>query len=130
MKIPKHIENIIIGKPIVNADSMFGINEKPEVWEEEKQKTLWTNERSLPKIIGGEFEAAWFEGDKFNHDTISLEFAKSASEVRRNRKDLNITLEHLDYIEIKWGKHKLYILIGDQPMPLNEDDLLKELNTY
>lgn len=38
---------------------------------------------------------------------------KSISEVKRNRKDLWISLDKLDYIEIKVSKRRLYILVGN-----------------
>lgn len=110
----KHVENIIIGTPIVSEESIFGMDNDPAVWESEKLKTIWTNERSLPKILGGEFEGSYIgEDGKIINETINLKFAPSASEVRRNRKDLNVILDKLDYIEVKYGKKRLFILVGD-----------------
>lgn len=40
----KYIENVVIGKPIVEEETMFAIDEAD--WERtEKEKTLWTEER-------------------------------------------------------------------------------------
>ena len=44
---------------------------------------------------------------------VDLGVVKSTSEVRRNRKELFISLDSLDYKEVKWGKHRLFILIGE-----------------
>lgn len=105
----KHIENIIIGNPIVPDELIFGTDD-PNVWEKEKDMTIWTEERSLARIIGGDFIGSYTRnGEK---ETINLEFAKSVSEVRRNRKDLSVMLDKLDYIEIKYGKKRLFILVG------------------
>ena len=109
----KYIENIIIGKPIVSDETIFGVDGKPEVWEEEKEKTIWTDERFLPKLLGGTFVASYIEGNKLITEEISLNIAPSQSEVRRNRKDLIKSLDSLDYIEIKYWKSKLFILVGE-----------------
>lgn len=87
------IKNIIIGKPIVHPKYIF-CNEDSE-WEEVEKETLFTEERFLPKIM------------------VDLGVVKSTSEVRRNRKELFVSLDSLDYKEIKWGKHRLFILIGE-----------------
>lgn len=113
MKLSKHIENIVIGTPICTPEEIFGVINNPEVWEKEKELTIWTNERSLARLFGGEFEASWYEYGELKTDVISLGFAKSVSEVRRNRQDLAIMLDHLDYIEPKFGKNKLFILVGN-----------------
>lgn len=88
-----YIENIIIGKPLVNPSSL--LSKSNEDWiSNEKDKTYNTNERFLPRIL------------------VDLKIMKSLSEVRRNRKDLWISLNELDYKEIKIGKRHLYILVG------------------
>ena len=89
-----YIENIVIGKPIVSEASMFALNE--EDWEQvEKEKTYWTEERNLAVILK------------------ELGIVKSASEVRRNKPQLYVKLDKLDYMEIKWGKRKLFVLVGE-----------------
>jgi len=88
-----YIENIVIGQPIVEPYEFFAKNN--EDWENiEKEKTLFTIERFLPKLL------------------VEIGVAPSVSEVRRNRKDIVKTLEGLDYLEIKYGKRKLFILVG------------------
>ena len=88
-----YIENIVIGQPIVEPYELFAKNN--EDWENiEKEKTLFTSERFLPKLL------------------VEIGVAPSVSEVRRNRKDIVKTLEGLDYLEIKYGKRKLFILVG------------------
>ena len=89
-----YIENIVIGKPIANEASMFALNE--EDWEQvEKEKTYWTEERNLAVILK------------------ELGIVKSVSEVRRNKPQLYVKLDKLDYMEIKWGKRKLFVLVGE-----------------
>lgn len=90
----RYIENIVIGKPIVDEKTMFAIDDND--WEKiEKEKTFWTEQRHLPTLLK------------------ELEIVKSASEVRRNKPGLCIKLENLDFLEIKWGKRKLWILVGE-----------------
>lgn len=89
-----YIENIVIGKPIASEVSMFALNE--EDWEQvEKEKTYWTEERNLAVILK------------------ELGIVKSVSEVRRNKPQLYVKLDKLDYMEIKWGKRKLFVLVGE-----------------
>ncbi len=89
-----YIENIVIGKPIVSEASIFALNE--EDWEQvEKEKTYWTEERNLAVILK------------------ELGIVKSVSEVRRNKPQLYVKLDKLDYMEIKWGKRKLFVLVGE-----------------
>ena len=67
-----------------------------EDWEKnEKEKTFYTEERFLPKIL------------------VEIGATKSISEIRRNRKDLMITLDELDYKEIKLGKRRIFVLVGN-----------------
>lgn len=89
-----YIENIIIGKPVVNEYEIFAID--IDDWEKnEKEKTLYTDERYLPKIM------------------VNCGIVKSISEVKRNKPQLCITLDSLDFIELKWGKRKLWIVVGN-----------------
>ena len=90
----KYIENIVIGKPIVESCDIFA--KDMEDWEKnEKEKTFYTEEKFLPKIL------------------VEIGATKSISEIRRNRKDLMITLDKLDYKEIKLGKRRMFILVGN-----------------
>ena len=89
----KYVENIVIGKPIGDPCDMFTKN--MEDWEKnEKEKTYYTEERFLPKIL------------------VEIGATKSVNEIRRNRKDLVVTLNDLAYLEIKLGKRRLFILVG------------------
>lgn len=89
-----YIENIVIGKPIVSESFIFALND--EDWENiEKEKTYWTEERNLAVILK------------------ELGIVKSVSEVRRNKPQLCVKLDKLDYMEIKWGKRKLFVLVGE-----------------
>lgn len=89
-----YIENIVIGKPIASEASMFALDE--EDWENiEKEKTIWTDERSLAVILK------------------EIGVVKSVSEVRRNKPQYAVKLEKLDFMEVKWGKRKLFVLVGE-----------------
>jgi len=92
-----YIENIVIGKPIVEPSVMFSYDE--DDWNRmEKEKTYYTNERFLPRIL------------------VELGIYPSIGEIRRNRKDLLITLDELQFIDgIKVSKRrKLWILVGNK----------------
>lgn len=91
----KYIENVVIGIPIVDITHFLGKN--IEDWENiEKEKTFFTEERYLPNIL------------------LELGIVKSKGEIRRNKPELMINLDYLDFKEIKWGKRKLFILVGCQ----------------
>lgn len=87
------IMNVVIGTPLV--DPWMLLADDATDWEvNEKQQTLFTEQRYLPAILK---EAG---------------IVPSISEVRRNRPDLVITLDKLDCFWIKWGKKRLYIVVG------------------
>ena len=91
-----YIENIVIGKPIVEPSLMFALND--EDWEKnEKEKTYFTEERFLPRIL------------------VEVGLYPSVNEIRRNKPELMITLDKLDFIsELKVKKkHKVWILVGE-----------------
>lgn len=91
-----YIENIVVGKPIVFEKDIFAIDDND--WEQiEKDKTYYTDERFLPRIL------------------VDIGVYPSISEIRRNRKDLMITLDKLDFIDkLKVAKKKyLWILVGE-----------------
>lgn len=88
-----YIENVVIGIPVVNPSAIFSYD--LDDWQNnEKAKTYYTEERYLPKILK------------------DIGFVSSNSEVRRNKPNLCITLNKLDFIEVKWGKKKCWILVG------------------
>ena len=91
-----YIENIVIGKPIVEQTIMFATNE--DDWERnEKEKTYYTDERFLPRIL------------------IDIDIYPSVSEIRRNKPELMISLDKLDFIDnLKVSKkRRLWILVGE-----------------
>jgi hypothetical protein len=89
----KHIENVVIGDLLVHPSVLFAFD--MDDWKQtEKDMTVFTNERFLPKIL------------------VDCCIAPSISEVRRNIKDLVQTLDKVDFKIIKWGKHKLFIGVG------------------
>lgn len=91
-----YIENIVIGNPIASPVDMFALDESD--WERvEKEKTYFTEERFLPKIL------------------VDIGIYPSISEIRRNRKDLMITLDAVDFIDkLKVSKKRtIWILIGE-----------------
>ena len=91
-----YIENIVIGNPIVDSSSMFAIDEND--WNNvEKEKTYFTEERFLPRIL------------------VNIGIYPSVNEIRRNKPELMITLDKLDFIDsLKVSKkRKLWILVGE-----------------
>lgn len=88
------IENIVIGTPLVDPAAIFSHN--TEDWNKvEKEKTLFTTERNLPRLMK---EAG---------------VVSSLSEVRRNQPKLCVDLNEVDFLKIKWGKRFLFILVGE-----------------
>lgn len=87
------IQNIVIGEPLIESWHMF--SRTPEEWEKDnKSETLFTNERFLPKLM------------------VECGIVKSINEVRRNKPELMKTLDTPDFLEIKWGKKRLFIQVG------------------
>lgn len=84
------IQNVVIKTPLAEEWQMFECEKE----DYNSSETYYTEETYLPKIMK------------------DLGMVKSTSEVRRNRKELCINLDHYDYMEVKWGKHRLYILVG------------------
>lgn len=92
----KYIENIVVGTPIVNPKDMFSSSD--DDWDvAEKEKTYYTNERFLPRIL------------------VNIGIYPSTSEIRRNKPDLMRSLDGLDFIDgLKVSKkRKLWILVGE-----------------
>ena len=86
--------NVVVGKPIVDVSCLLAVDEKD--WEEnEKKNTLFTETRFLPAIMK---EAG---------------IVQSIGEVRRNKKELCISLDNVDCINLKWGKKFLFIVVGE-----------------
>lgn len=90
-----YIENVVIGVPLVSAKELLSANK--EDWENvEFEKTVFTNERYLPNIL------------------VQLGIYPSISEIRRNKPELMIRLDKVDFINIKpKKKHPLWIIVGE-----------------
>ena len=91
-----YIENIVIGNPVAEPSVMFAKDEEDWV-RVEKEKTYCTAERFLPKIL------------------VELGIYPSINEIRRNKPDLMISLDKIDFVDgIKVSKkRKLWILVGE-----------------
>lgn len=90
----KYIENIVINSPLLSPEDMFSSSHEDWI-NVEQDKTYYTEETFLPKIM------------------VEIGIVKSINEVRRNKPNLLMNLDKPDYIEIKWGKRKLFILVGE-----------------
>lgn len=91
-----YIENIVIWKPIVEPKDIFASDQ--EDWSNiEKEKTYFTNEKFLPRIL------------------VELGLYPSVNVIRKNRPDLIINFEHHDFIYKLKVKKKcwLWILVGE-----------------
>lgn len=91
-----YIENIVIGTPIVDPSSIFAKDEND--WNSvEKEKTYFTEERFLPRIL------------------VNIGIYPSVNEIRRNKPELMVTLDKLDFIDsLKVSKkRKVWILVGE-----------------
>ena len=91
----QHIENIVIGQPLVNPFEIF--SEDTDDWNSnECDKTYCTNERYLPRIL------------------VDLGIYSSISEIKRNKPELVCTLDKLDFLMIRPKKKiPLWILVGE-----------------
>ena len=86
--------NIVIGKPIVEPWSLIS-EDKEEFEQFDKKDTLFTNELFLPAVL------------------VEAGVVKSRNEVRKNKPELCITFDKLDCRWIKWGKNRIWIVIGE-----------------
>ena len=92
----KYIENIVVGKPRADPVCMFALDDAD--WENlEKEKNCFTEERFLPRIL------------------VNLGIYPSVKEIRRNKPDLAVMLDKLEFIDnLKVSKkRKLWILVGE-----------------
>ena len=86
--------NVVIGKPLVDPKTLLALDDLD--WKNNEQpQTLFTENRYLPAVMK---EAG---------------VVQSTSEVRKNRPDLNISLENSDCLWVKWGKKRLYVIVGE-----------------
>lgn len=91
-----YVENIVIGKPIVKPFTMFSLDE--DDWNKvEKEKTYYTDERFLPRIL------------------VDIGIYPSVNEIRRNKPELMVELNQLDFLDnLKVSKkRRLWILVGE-----------------
>ena len=88
------IQNIVIGKPLVESWSLISLSEE-DFEKNDKEYTMFTEERFLPTLL------------------VSAGIVKSKSEVKRNKPEFWIALNTLDCLWIKWGKSKIYIIVGE-----------------
>lgn len=94
-ELMRYIENIVIGTPIAEPSDMFALDIND--WERiEKEKTFYTNERFLPKLL------------------VELGIYPSISEIRRNKPNLVVNLDKVDFLDnLKVSKkRRLWILVG------------------
>lgn len=91
-----YIENIVIGNPIAEPPQMFASDENDWI-NVEAEKTYYTEERFLPRIL------------------VELGIYKSVNEIRRNKPELMINLDDVDFIfDLKVSKkRKIWILVGE-----------------
>ena len=87
------IQNIIIGKPLVEPWKLVSESEQ-EFNTFDIRDTLFTENRFLPSAL------------------VEAGIVKSISEVKRNKPDLCITLDKTDCIWVKWGKNKIFVVVG------------------
>lgn len=90
-----YIENIVIGKPIIEPALLF--SKDKDDWDKvEKEKTYFTDERFLPRIL------------------VDIGIYPSVNEIRRNKPELIVNLDKLDFIDsLKVSrKRKVWILVG------------------
>ena len=86
--------NVVIGKPLVAPWKL--ISESEEEFERfDKRDTLFTDERFLPAAL------------------VEAGIVSSRGEVRRNKSELCKELNNLDCFWVKWGKQKIYVIVGE-----------------
>lgn len=91
----RHIENIIIGTPIVPWSTLVCSEQNINEIEQELEKTFFTQERNISKILK------------------EIGIVNSISEIRRNKPDLCKDFKNLDCFWIKWGKNRFWVVVGE-----------------
>jgi hypothetical protein len=86
--------NVVIGKPLIEPWVLLA-HDRQDWLETEEKDTLFTDTRFLPAIMK---EAG---------------IVSSTGEVRRNRPEYCINLNEVDCVNVKWGKKRLYIIVGE-----------------
>lgn len=86
--------NVVIGNPLVDPKTLLALDDLD--WKNNEQpQTLFTETRYLPAVMK------------------ESGMVQSTSEVRKNHPDLNISLENPDCLWVKWGKKRLYVIVGE-----------------
>ena len=91
-----YIDNIVIVKPLVYLSILFATDDV--FWNKvEKEKTYYTDERFLPRIL------------------VDIGIYPSVNEIRRNKPELMISLDKMDFIDnLRVSKkRRLWILVGE-----------------
>lgn len=86
--------NVVVGKPIIDPWRLIS-STKEEFENFDSKDTLFTNERFLPSIL------------------TQAGVVKSNNEVRKNKPELCIVLNKLDCLWVKWGKKRIFIVVGE-----------------
>lgn len=84
---------VVIGKPVLDSWHLFCHDELE--WEEFKKTVLFTDERYLPAVL------------------VQCGVAKSEAEVKKNKPDLDRTLDKPDFVVVKYGKRYVAIQVGE-----------------
>lgn len=87
------IQNVVIGKPIVELFHLLGEEQNDRSYEEH---TKYTSERYLPRIL------------------VELGMVPSTSWVRKNKPEFNVKLNELDFLQVRISKKKdpIWIVVG------------------
>ena len=85
--------NIVIGTPLVPVWTLLAQDEQ-DFEQSEKVNTLFTNDRFLPSLL------------------VKAGIVQSNSEVRRNQPQLVRTLTSPDCFWVKWGKKRVFVVVG------------------
>ena len=86
--------NIVIGRSLVEPWKLIS-SSKEEFDQFDVHDTLFTEERFLPSVL------------------VAAGVVKSRNEIRRNKPDLCISLIQPDCFWVKWGKQKIFIIVGE-----------------
>lgn len=100
-------QNVVVGFPIIDCKELIAIDD--DDWNSEKENTLFTTSRFLPVILK------------------EVGIVKSTSEVRKNKPELVVTLDKLDSFMLKYGKKRVYIIVGCETES-ERDLLIEEIN--
>lgn len=91
------IDNVVIGNILCEPYHLFSFNET-EWLDDTRNKTLFTSERYLPKVL-------------------ELVIGVKAKEIRRNRPELDIVLDETTFFDTTYGKNKnkrhIWIAVGE-----------------